>query len=166
MAAGDERCDRRSNDAPRSDRLPQISALRREAEKERRPHVFVQVFRGKTSQSKEAVYLSFTNYGKTPAKNVRATFPGGEWKAIGNRVLAFERDTGILLLRPQAEVEYFIGPANSALWDFYGREEGVEVLVNYSSSTSDAAFSEIFQLSVLDRYGSKSASRLESTKKD
>ena len=69
----------------------QLRALRQEAKRDRRPYVFVDISKGHTRAGKEGLYLSFTNYGRTPAVNVRANFLTTNWKLLNNRSLAFER---------------------------------------------------------------------------
>jgi hypothetical protein len=134
----------------------QISALRMGHELERRPYVFVEVVKETTSKGQNALYLRFTNCGKTPALNVSAKFSTDSWKNIGSRTLAFEREQGILLLPPSAKLTYFLGPADAHLVEQYSTPEGVEVEVSYSSRDPDKKHLESFVLSLLDSYGAKS----------
>lgn len=78
----------------------QLWALRQEAKRDRRPCLFVVVDKGQTRDEKDALYLSFTNYNRTPAAHVRAKITRPVWKQLNNRTVAFERDSGILLLAP------------------------------------------------------------------
>ena len=78
----------------------QLRPFRQEANRGRRPHLFVAVSMGQTRDDKDAPYLSFTNYGQTPASHIvsRVSEPG--CKQVKNREVAFERDSGILVLPP------------------------------------------------------------------
>ncbi len=134
----------------------QISALRVGHEQERRPYVFVEVVKDKTSKGRTALYLRFTNCGKTPALNISARFTTDLWKNIGTRTLAFEREQGILILPPGATVTYFLGLADGNLPNKYSSPDGVEVEVSYSSKDPDKKHRESFVLSLLDSYGAKS----------
>lgn len=133
----------------------QLRALRQEAKRDRRPYVFVDVSKGQTRAGKNGLYLSFTNYGRTPATNVRANFLTTDWKLLNNRMLAFERPRGILLLPPGATLSYFVGPASSDLVATYSSDEGVYVEVEYGSSETSGSHQESFEISLLDRFGAK-----------
>lgn len=131
----------------------QLWALRQEAKRDRRPYLFVVVDKGRTRDGKDALYLSFTNYGKTPATHVRAKITEPVWKQLNNRTLAFERDSGILLLAPGATTTYFIGPASRELLARYSGEEGVGVNLEYMALESPVSYHESCEVTLLDRYG-------------
>ena len=133
----------------------QLWALRQEAKRDRRPYVFVDVSKGHTRAGKDGLYLSFTNYGRTPATNVTASFLTTDWKLLNNRTLAFERPRGILLLPPGATLTYFIGPASPDLIATYSSEQGVSVALQYGSSETSGSHLESFEMSLLDRFGAK-----------
>lgn len=131
----------------------QLWALRQEAKRDRRPYLFVVVDKGRTRDEKEALYLSFTNYGRTPATHIRAKITGPVWKQLNNRTLAFERDPGILLLAPGATITYFIGPASGELLAHYSSEEGVGVNLEYMAFESSVSYYESCEVTLLDKYG-------------
>ena len=133
----------------------QLRALRQEAKRDRRPLIFVDVSRSHTRAGKEGLYLSFTNYGRTPATNVIAVFPTTDWKLLNNRILAFERPRGILLLPPGATLTYFIGPASPDLVARYSSDQGVSVALEYGSSENSGSHQESFEISLLDHFGAK-----------
>ena len=135
----------------------QLRALRQEAKRDRRPLIFVDVSRSHTRAGKEGLYLSFTNYGRTPATNVIAEFSTTDWKLLNNRTLAFERPGGILCLPPGATLTYFIGPASPDLVATYSSEDGVTGFLRYGSSETLGyqMYAEDFEISLLDRFGAK-----------
>jgi len=133
----------------------QLWLLRKEAQRERRPYVFVEVSKDHTRAGKEGLYLSFTNYGRTPATRVKAIFHTSNWKQLKDRALAFERESGISLLPPGATLTYFIGPASPELIGTYSTDRGVEVNLEYRSSETAQVHHDTLEVSLLDRYGAK-----------
>jgi len=133
----------------------QLWLLRQEAQRERRPYVFVEVSKGHTRAGKEGLYLSFTNYGRTPAAKVRAHFQTDNWKLLNSRTFAFEREGGIALLPPGATLSYFIGPVSPELIATYSADRGVDVSLEYSSSETYQVHHDTHEVSLLDSYGAK-----------
>lgn len=129
---------------------------------ERRPYIVPAFEIEGTDKARKKVYLSLTNFGNTPAKDVILEFQGEEpWHDISSAshfpFLAENR--GISVIPPEANMRFFVGnlAPKSSLQTL--RSSDLEVVIEFAVYGEKARFRDNFRITLRDFAGSKSLPR-------